>query len=203
MSEMPCGPLVMLTGCDEVVEEDADDLAEAERHDGEVVAAQLERRRAEQHAEEARDGRADRQDDPERQVQIEVRAREQRVHVRAYRVERDVAEVEQPGEADDDVEAERQEHVQDREVRDAYPRRSDRGEREGQHEQRDGDDRERDPHGTGIVSGVEEITHGDRDCNQRLAGTAADGCAPSARVASAMSRARRATARLWAAASAS
>ena len=41
----------------QVVEEDADDLAEAERDDGEVVAAQLERRRAEQHAEERGDQR--------------------------------------------------------------------------------------------------------------------------------------------------
>jgi hypothetical protein len=47
----------------EVVQEDADDLAEAEGDDGEVVAAQLERRRAEQHAEERGDQRADRQDD--------------------------------------------------------------------------------------------------------------------------------------------
>jgi hypothetical protein len=37
----------------EVEQEHADDLAEAERDDREVVAAQLERRRAEQHAEEA------------------------------------------------------------------------------------------------------------------------------------------------------
>ena len=43
----------------QVVEEDADDLAEAERHDREVVAAQLQRRRAEQHAEEAGDRGAD------------------------------------------------------------------------------------------------------------------------------------------------
>ena len=40
----------------QVVQEDADDLAEAERHDREVVAAELERGRAEQHAEHAGDG---------------------------------------------------------------------------------------------------------------------------------------------------
>ena len=57
----------------QVVQEDAHDLAEAQRDDREVVAAQLQRRRAQQHAEEARDGRADRQDHPERQVQVEVR----------------------------------------------------------------------------------------------------------------------------------
>ena len=107
----------------QVVEEDADDLAEAERDDRQVVAAQLQRRRAEQHAEQAGDRRADRQDDPERQVQAEVRRREQRVDVGADGVERDVAEVEQAGEADDDVEAERQQHVEHREVEDAHPRR--------------------------------------------------------------------------------
>ena len=35
----------------QVVEENADDLAEAQRDDGEVVAAQAQRRRAQQHAE--------------------------------------------------------------------------------------------------------------------------------------------------------
>ena len=105
----------------QVVEEDADDLAEAERDDGEVVAAQLERRRAEQHAEQRGDRRADRQDHPERQVQAELRAGEQRVDVGADGVERDVAEVEQAGEADDDVQAQREHDVEDREVRDAHP----------------------------------------------------------------------------------
>ena len=42
-------------------------------------------------------------------------------NVGADRVERDVAEVEQAGEADDDVEAEREQHVQQREVGDAHP----------------------------------------------------------------------------------
>ncbi len=37
---------------DEVLEEDRDDLAEPQRHDREVVAAQSQRRRAEQHAEQ-------------------------------------------------------------------------------------------------------------------------------------------------------
>ena len=54
---------------------------------------------------------------PKWQMDVEVRAREQRVDIGADRVERDVTEVEQAGEADDDVEAERQEDVEDRGVR--------------------------------------------------------------------------------------
>ena len=42
----------------EVVQEDADDLAETERYDGEVVAAELQRRCAEQYAESAGDSAA-------------------------------------------------------------------------------------------------------------------------------------------------
>jgi hypothetical protein len=53
----------------QIVEEDADDLAETEGDDGQIVAAQLERRRTEQHAEEAGNDGADRQDHPERPVQ--------------------------------------------------------------------------------------------------------------------------------------
>src|SRR6185437_2327167 len=100
----------------EVIEEDPDDLAEAQRHDREVVAAQLQRRRAEEDAEEARDRGPDRKDGPPREVDIEVRRGEERIGVRAHRVEGDVAEVEKPREADDDVEPEREEREEDREV---------------------------------------------------------------------------------------
>ncbi len=105
----------------QVVQEDADDLAEAQRDDRQIVAAQLERRCAQQDAEQAGDGGADRQDDPERQMQVEVRDGQQRVDVGADRVEGDIAQVEQAGEADHDVQAERQEDVEDREVGDAHP----------------------------------------------------------------------------------
>ena len=124
----------------EVVEEDAHDLTEAKRDDGKVVAAQLERRRAEQQAEERGEPSADRQDHPERQVQIEMRAREERVRVGADRVKGDVAEVEQPGEADDNVQSEREQHVEDRVIGNAHPARADLGEREGQQRKRDGNE---------------------------------------------------------------
>ena len=47
MPLMPSGPLVR---SDPVDQDDADDLAEAERHDGEIVAAQTQHRKAEQEA---------------------------------------------------------------------------------------------------------------------------------------------------------
>ena len=61
---MPFVPLVNLS---EFVEHDRHDLAEAERHDGEVVAAQAERRRPEQDAEHGGDQRADEEHRPERE----------------------------------------------------------------------------------------------------------------------------------------
>mgnify|MGYP006170551827 CR=1 FL=1 len=61
--------------------------------------------KAEQHAPERGEDAGERQADPERQSEI---GRQQRVGIGADRVERDIAEVEQAGEADDDAEAERQ-----------------------------------------------------------------------------------------------
>ena len=121
----------MLTGR-QVVEEDAHDFAKAQGHDREVIAAQLQGRRAQQDAEDRRDRRTDRQHDPERQVQPEMGTCQQRVRVRADRVERDVAQIEQPGKPDDDVQAEREQDVENREVRDAHPRGADLDERERQ-----------------------------------------------------------------------
>ena len=128
----------------EIVHENANDLAEAQRHDRQVVAAKLERRRAEQHAEDAGDAGAERQDHPERQMQAEVRRREQRVDIRTDGIERDVAEVEQSGETDDDIESECQHDVEHREIQDAHPRlagqrRNERQERERERHQRDAD----------------------------------------------------------------
>ena len=99
------------------------DLAEAERHDREVVAAQAERGQADENSDDRRrDARHD-QDEPDREVEArhvrrdadraeadvlrgELRRGEPAGHVGAHRVERDVAEVEQPGVADDEVQAE-------------------------------------------------------------------------------------------------
>ena len=122
-----------------VAHELRDDLAEAERHDGEVVAAQAQRGQADQHAEQGREDRGDqdhapgREVDPERalghraaedpaaravQAAAELLRRQPAGHVGAAGEERHVAEVEQAGVADDDV----QPDAHDRE-RDDHERR--------------------------------------------------------------------------------
>ena len=145
MPQTPCGPFVILIGAREIVEEDADDLAEPQGDDREVVAAQLQRRRAEQHAEQRGDCGPDRQDHPEGKVQSEVRAGEKGIGIRPHRIERDVTEVEQAGEADHDVQPQRQHHVEERQVGDAHPGGPDFAHRKRQHEKRGCDDRQRRP----------------------------------------------------------
>ena len=68
-----------------------------------------------------------------------MRAGEQSPGVGADGVERDVAEIEQTGKADHDVESERQEGVKDREVEDAHPGLAAHAGDERQRNQGDGD----------------------------------------------------------------
>ena len=141
----------------------ADDLAEGERDDRDVVAAQPQRRHADQGAGDGRRRDGEREDEQEVDVDagrardgvadqdgdavpvgpgVDPEARpEVGGRVRADREEGDVAEVEQAGEADDDVEPERHHHVgggQDHVVEDVAARaeeqRRDRGEREHRHD---------------------------------------------------------------------
>jgi hypothetical protein len=90
----------------QVAEDDGHDLAEAQGHDGEVVATQLERGGAEQDAEHGggTDGHPDH--DPPADVDAEVGRGQEGRRVRADGVERHVAQVEQAGEAHHDVQAE-------------------------------------------------------------------------------------------------
>jgi len=116
-----------------VAEDDRHDLAETERDDGEIVALQPQGGRAERHAESGGDDRGDRQHEPERdgemhdadialgnlrnQAQCRERhpegrpwrgdliRRENAVRIGADREEGGIAEIEQAGEADHDVEA--------------------------------------------------------------------------------------------------
>ncbi len=97
MSLMPFGPLVSVRPVDQ---HDADDLAERERHDGQVVAPQPQHGEAQQHARRRREQPGERQAGPEAQPEA---GRHQREGVGADRVEGDVAEVQQPGEPDHDV----------------------------------------------------------------------------------------------------
>jgi hypothetical protein len=73
-----------------------------------VRLAQLERRGPEQDAEDGGRGDRDPDDDPPADMDPEMARRQERSGVRADGVERDIAEVEQPREAHDDVESERQ-----------------------------------------------------------------------------------------------
>ncbi len=91
-----------------VAQQDADDLAEAESHDGQIVTAQAQHREAQQEAEQcchrAGDGQCSPEPDP-------VIVREQRVGVGTDGVETDVTQVEQAGQTDDDVQPEAEHHV--------------------------------------------------------------------------------------------
>ena len=144
----------------------ADDLAEGERDDRDVVAAQPQRRHADQGAGDGRRRDGEREDEQEVDVDagraghgvagqdgdaapvgpgVGPEARpEVGGRVRADREEGHVAEVEQAGEAHDDVEPERHHHVgggQDHVVEDvdarAEEQRRDRGEREHGHHARE------------------------------------------------------------------
>ena len=95
----------------EIVEEDADHLPEPERHDREVVAAQPEGGRPEEHPEEGGQERRQRQDQPEGDVEPELRRGQERVGVGPDGVERHVPQVEEPRVADDDVQPEGQQDV--------------------------------------------------------------------------------------------
>ena len=85
-----------------VQQHDPDDLAEAQRDDGQIVAAQPQHRKAQHHAEARGQQPGQRQAGPEAEAEG---LREQGVGIGADGVEGDVAEIEQAGEADDDVQA--------------------------------------------------------------------------------------------------
>src|SRR2546425_5605938 len=68
-------------------------------------------------------------------MKIEMRAGEQRVGVAPHWVKGDVAQIQQPGEADDDVQTEREQDVKDGEIGDPHPRGPGVGERERQRDQ--------------------------------------------------------------------
>ncbi len=93
-------------------------------------------------------------------MQVEVGRGEERVDVGADRIERDVAQVEESGEADDDVEAERKEAVEDRDVGDADPELALRRQDERQNCERDADGGEPYPNELRMPLRVEELLHG-------------------------------------------
>ena len=91
-----------------VVERDPGHLAEAQGHDGEVVAAQAQRRVAEDGAGGAGEDHGQRQRGEEVQVGL---GHQERARVGADGEERRIAQVQEPGVADHDVEAEPEHRV--------------------------------------------------------------------------------------------
>ena len=126
--------------CVQVVHENAHDFAEAEGDDGQIIPTQLERGRTEEHAKDAGNDPAQREDDPERQVQPEMRAGQQSIEVGTDRIEGDVAEIEQTGKADDDVETQCQKDIENRKIDDAHPGLSAKGCDKRQAEQGNGNE---------------------------------------------------------------
>ncbi|MPM22574.1 hypothetical protein SDC9_69031 [bioreactor metagenome] len=133
----------------QVVQEDADDLAEAQRHDGQIVTAQLQHRYAQQHPGACRQYQGQRNHHPQRQMQpvgelrgkprevlTQVGRRQQAEHIGTHRVEGHIAQVQQTGVAHHDVEAQRQHHIQQRQVGNAHPGVAEILKNQGQHQQR-------------------------------------------------------------------
>ncbi len=89
-----------------VADDPRHDLPEAERNDGEVVAAKAKRRGAEQDSKERGDERRDKEQKPERDVDAELRRRKDGERVGADGKEGGIAEVEQACVADHDVQPE-------------------------------------------------------------------------------------------------
>ncbi len=89
-----------------------EELEEEERHDGEVVACETARRQAEQESDDGPDDDYGRDGEDGRQMDAVLLGAEERIGIRADAVERDVAEVEQAAPADDDVQPEREQHVE-------------------------------------------------------------------------------------------
>ena len=131
----------------DVVAEDAvavrgqrlEELQEEQRHDREVVARQATGRQPDQQPGHRADRDDQRDGDDRREMDPELVRVEEGVEVRADPVEGDVAEIEQAAPPDDDVEPEREQHVEDgleRDEADVAARLERRQQREGRDEQR-------------------------------------------------------------------
>ena len=85
-----------------------DDFPEGQRHDCQVVTLEPQNREAEDHAPKGGKDAGQRQEDPEGQAEMR---RQQCVGIGTHRIEGDIAEVEQAGETDDDVQTPGQHHI--------------------------------------------------------------------------------------------
>jgi len=98
-----------------VVDEDDKRLAEEQGQDREVVAEKSARRQPHEEPQDRSSDHDDRNCRHRLPVVAELRRREDGIEIRADTEERDVAEIQQSGKADDDVETERKQCVDERE----------------------------------------------------------------------------------------
>ena len=117
-----------------IVQEHADDLAKAQGHDSQVVATQAQRGRAQQHAKDTGQARAQNQHQPNWGMQTrrvgrsqpgkgfgQVGRVEQAVAVGANRKKGDIAQVQQTGIAHHDIEAKCQQYVEQSHIGNTHP----------------------------------------------------------------------------------
>ena len=93
---------------DPVYEDETDDLAERQRHNRQIVAPEPEDGKPQNDSPHRREHARQRQADPEREAEG---GRQKSIGISANRVEGDVSEIEQAGEADHDVQPPAQHHV--------------------------------------------------------------------------------------------
>ena len=147
-STQALGPIGDVDGVVQVVHEHADDFAKAQGDNGQVVAAQLQSGRTQQHAKQTCQGRAYGYHRPQRRVQTvgehggypwegvgQVRRGQQTKHIGAHRKKGDETQIEQTGVTDHDVQAQRQQHIQQRHVGDTHPGIAHRLKQQGQQQQ--------------------------------------------------------------------
>ena len=129
------GPIGDVHRVVQVVHEDADDLTKAQRDDGQVVAAQLQGRRAQQHPEQTRQARTNGHYGPQGQMQAagehgrnrgegvrQVRRGQQTKHVSTHRKESHESQIQQARIPHHNVQAQCQQHIQQGHVGNAHPR---------------------------------------------------------------------------------
>ncbi len=92
----------------EVVQQDTDDLAKAQGDDGQIIPAQAQDRKPEQKAEQRGHGPGGNQPGPETHVEIH---RQQRIGIGAHGVEADIAQIQQPGQTDDDIQPQAEHYI--------------------------------------------------------------------------------------------
>ena len=141
------GAIGDVDGVVQVVQKHADDFAKAQRDDGQVIAAQLQRGRTQQETEQPRQARCQRQHQPQTHVQAiwkqggdegkrlgQMGRGHQTKQVSAHRKEGHIPQIQQTGVAHHDVQAQCQQHIEQRHVGNAHPSVAKALQHQGQHQ---------------------------------------------------------------------